>query len=525
MKLSIGAQGRCSDRWAWSLCALLVAACHDDATPGDGGHDGTAGSTGTGETSDASGGASNTHGTADGTDGGSDGSSSSGGHDSGGHDGGGAGDELPYDPDQLGVVCARGNADPIAIRLCADPSPQLGSLADLYDALDMVIEPASFALLANSTSLSARSVSVINPRVFLRVQPGQGTGVDLGATAFSRGEQVVELFGYDAAADQLNFYLLTFFQDCNDDADGCSLADRFTPAVEQGWTKWSLYQDLDLVNRPLDCLTCHQPDGPDSPKLLLMQQAVDPWLHWFPGVSIGTGGETSSATLLTPQFLAMHGDEAAYGGIPIAMIAPPAPTASGIVMNQMIEIYWSIQGGVPSSLTPLGQPQPFDSGAVEADIAAGYSDTWDGYFAQVLGGERLPVPWHHHDITDATLRDAAVASYLDVAGGADPASMLDPRAVLSAQTEVELGFRPRAQASAEEMLRSLCQRCHNPRLDQTLSRARFDASDPGALTAEQKAAAIDRLGRQPHEPGAMPPPRFASLAEDQRLLLVEFLSH
>jgi hypothetical protein len=511
---------------AISTC-LATGACGSDggATADTGGstEDGDEGTApGTGSQGSTEGGtADETHGSADGTTADSGGDDH--GDDAGDDDGGPPPDELPYDPDQLAEVCARSNADPIAIRLCTDPAPPITSLADLYQALDMVLEPASVALLANSTSLAARSVSAINPRVFLRVQPGNGTGVDLGAAAFSRGEYVVELFGYDEAADSLNFYLLTFYPPCLESPEGCSLADRFTPAIESGWDKWSLYQDVDLENTTLDCLTCHQPAGPGTEKLLLMQQGTDPWLQWFPGLSIGTGAETQSATVLTPRFLEMHGNEAAYGGLPMALFENPM--ASGIVMDQMLEIYWGINGGVPPGLTPLGQEHAFDSVAIEADIASGSTATWDAYFAEYLAGDRLPIPFHQHDITDPDARAAVVDSYQGVMAGSEPPeALLDPRDVLADDTAVALGFRPRPEADAAEILHSMCQRCHNDRLDQSLTRARFNATRPDELTAEQKLAAIDRLNRAEDAPGHMPPARFATLPDASKQTLLDFLS-
>ncbi|MFO0636738.1 MAG: c-type cytochrome [Nannocystaceae bacterium] len=507
----------------WLSIVVAAVACGQDPGPPAG--DSTGASETSGE-SDATG-SSSTAATTGGADTSSDPGESSGGSSSSGGDtghGDGADDELPYDPEQLAKVCARGNADPIAVRLCATPSPAIASLADLYDALEIVIEPASFALLANSTSLAARSVSALNPRVFLRLPPGPGISVELAAAAFSRGEQVVELVGYDESAGVLNFYLLSFGQACNDTPQGCGVADRFTDAIERDWSRWSLYQDIDLVNRPLDCLVCHQPDGPEGPRLLLMQQAEDPWLHWFPGISIASGSDTASATSLLPLFLEMHGQEDSYGGIPIAAVTPPNPTASGIVMAQMLEIYLSITGGPAPGLTPMGQEHAFDSATIEAELAVGSTATWDGYYAQTLTGARLPVPYHHHDVTDPTLREGAVASYQALlAGEPETDEMIDPREVFAEATEVALGFRPRPQADAEEILHAVCQRCHNERLDQTLSRARFDASEPAALTPEQKAAAIDRLMREPGEPGAMPPRRFATLPEAARQQLVEYL--
>jgi hypothetical protein len=113
---------------------------------------------------------------------------------------------------------------------------------------------------------------------------------------------------------------------------------------------------------------------------------------------------------------------------------------------------------------------------------------------------------------------------LDVlSGAAAPDTLLDPRDVLTEQTEVELGFRPREDASAPEILHHVCQRCHNDELDQTLSRAKFNAERPDELTPSQKTTAISRLMEADGSPHQMPPPRFATLSDAQKQTLIEFL--
>ncbi len=449
------------------------------------------------------------------------GETSDGGDDTGGDSHGDPGaDELPFDPEQLAKVCARDNGDPIAEALCAEPPPAIDDIPSLYDALGLQITPAHVALLSNSTSLAARSVSVINPRAMV-ILPFE-TGI--GAVTFSRGEQVLEMVGYDEGADRLNFYLFTFFRDCNDTEEGCGLAERFTPDIESGWTKWSLYQDVDLENTTFDCNACHQPGGPDSEKLLLVPQAEEPWLHWFPGFAISQPGDTLSSQLLTPLFLEMHGTEESFAGVSVEMLTPPNPMASGIVIQQLIDNYWFPKGGPPAGLTMRGQPHEFDSLAIEADIANGSTATWDDYYADTLTGDRMPVPFHEHDITDATKRAAVVESYQAVLAGTDPPeSLVDPRDVLTAQTEAELGHRPRAGASAEEILHSVCQRCHNDELDQTLTRARFNAERPSELTPMQKMAAITRLMEPDDSKYHMPPRRFATLPDAEKQTLIDFL--
>jgi hypothetical protein len=428
--------------------------------------------------------------------------------------------DLPYDPEQLAKVCRRGNADTISQVLCTDPPPQITSIVELYDLLQIGLIPAQIALTGNSAALAARSVSAVNPRVILQSIDELGVGTSV---SFSRGDHVVEAVAYDAVADRLNFYVLRFYMACEDTEDGCSIHDRFSPATEADWTQWSLYQDIDLLNTPRDCLTCHQPKGPDSPRLLLMRQAEDTWMHWFPSISILGQQPTLSDDVLTPLFLQMHGGEERYAGVPLSVITPGGG-AAGIVVQQLLEVYWGTVGGVPPGLTPAGQPDTFDSIAIEQEGLAGSTSTWDAYYADVLSGDRRPIPHYRHDITDPVKRDAVIASYQAVmSGAAAPETMLDPSDVLDEQTEAELSFRPRADASAEEMLHHICQRCHDDDLDQSLSRADFNAVRPDELTAAQKAAAIDRLLQPAWSELKMPPPMFATLSEAQIETLVDFL--
>ncbi|MGH1347809.1 MAG: hypothetical protein ACRBN8_40015 [Nannocystales bacterium] len=430
-------------------------------------------------------------------------------------------DGLPWDPEQLARVCERGNQDPVALRLCSADPGQVTSLASLYSVLGLTISPAQVALLGNSMAVSARKVSAINPRVLINFPFDDNT---IGAVGYSRGEQMVELVGYDPVADQINLYALPFFQDCNDDV--CSLADLYTETVESGWNAWTLYQDVDMENTAFDCLTCHEPNGPGSERLLLNRQPTSPWMHWFPtSFSFEADGPTQSTLALMPLFEAMHGSESHYGGIPIEELVPPATSAAGIVGEQLLINYWfNLLGGVAPGLNQSGQQHPFDTLAIEADIAAGSTETWDAYYAQVLAGERLPIPYHHHDITDPGRRDAVIESYTGVLAGAPPESLLDPSDVLSEEAEAALSFRPRADASAEEILHHICQRCHNDSLDQTLSRANFNAQHPEDLTTLQKQAAIARLMMDDHAPGKMPPHRAATLDDEARQTLVDFLS-
>jgi hypothetical protein len=55
-----------------------------------------------------------------------------------------------------------------------------------------------------------------------------------------------------------------------------------------------------------------------------------------------------------------------------------------------------------------------------------------------------------------------------------------------------------------------CGQCHNYRLDQTLTRARFNV-DLAKMSAEQLKLAITRMNLPLYDPQVMPPPRFGVL--------------
>ncbi|MEM6996706.1 MAG: hypothetical protein AAF721_39750 [Myxococcota bacterium] len=445
--------------------------------------------------------------------------------------------EVPFDPGKLAEVCARGNADRVAQALCG--GAQIGSIADLRNALDF--QSPFFALSANSTSLVANHVSSINPRLIVGDRIGQfGAepfgGGDLGVLAmgFARGEQFVELVGFDPVADELNFYLLMFEQECNATEQGCSTADLVTPAIEEDWDRWTLYQDVDLENKTLDCNVCHQPLGPGTPKILRTQEISNSWTHWFPVRPVTeetgpwpTGGDgtdgirptdegshgTRSSEVLWTQFERMHAAEGFYGGVSLDLLRLAAA-------GPEIEVF--VRSYMATRELPAALQVPHGAGAAVSDYFCdsssmeifGAESAWDQEFSRVVHGTRLPLPSHRIDITDAARREAAIASYLDkIEGVAPEETLVDPRDVVADDTLVEMSLLPTADATATEILTHMCSRCHNDRLDPGLSRARFDATALASLTHDQKLMIADRIGRGHDDKYLMPPSRFASLPD------------
>ena len=72
------------------------------------------------------------------------------------------------------------------------------------------------------------------------------------------------------------------------------------------------------------------------------------------------------------------------------------------------------------------------------------------------------------------------------------------------------------------MTSAACGRCHNARLDQSLSRARFH-TDLERLPAEERQTAIERLSLPGHDPLAMPPRRIHDMSDAARDRLIALL--
>jgi len=445
---------------------------------------------------------------------------------------------LPRGQEQIANVCKHAGDDPLRSLFCGAEPAKLTSLIDLQRAL--YIEEArlvginGFSIAGHSTSLGARSISTINPRVIavriehplfapgdIPVAPGSQGRLDPAiepvAIAFSRGEQLVELMVRDRIDHELRFYLLTFRQACNDSEGGCTPGDLLTPEIEQNWTEVTLYDEQDLANTVLDCAPCHQTEGPGTPKYLRMQELRTPWTHWF--------GVTEGGNALFADYWAAKGEEPLFG-----LSAWHLMRANPVSLNLQ-----AVYGG------PNIQPNPFDSEKIEQEVREsaaahggnqphdnsipGESETWRAGYEAARRGEAITFPYHDVKVTDpdklARMTDAYRA-YRE--GELDRAQLPDIRDVLPDDPELlaRMGFMTKPGAPGEEVLLEACSMCHNPRLDQGLSRARFRADLQGLSRAE-KDRAIERLQLPVTDIRAMPPVRLRTLSSEARERAIEVL--
>lgn len=398
------------------------------------------------------------------------------------------------------VLCAKHHRDPVSKNFCdGGYRPAIGSLADLENLLDIRIQTTKASLTGLSTGVGLRSVTPLNPRLILmREDPAEQIG-PVEVLSFARGEPLVELIGEDQAADTLRFFVVQFHPSCEQATGGCTPGDLLTPAVEENWTGYSIYDEDALANTVLDCNTCHQPDGPGTHKIMRMQELALPWEHWF------RGGPN------VQLFERAHANETTYGG---RLISDELGASPGSLEQFVLD-----HGYGP-------QPNAFDTSTIEGELAgSGTSATWQGLYENAITGQAIPPPYYGPDQTDPTRVAAFVDTYLAVSSGAAPASSLPETRSLFLDAVLPLmSIRPAAGLDGRGTLIHVCSQCHNSRLDQSLSRARFNVMTLDTMSRQEKNLAITRLQLPDDDPGKMPPPRFRTLSSDELGRVIDTLA-
>jgi hypothetical protein len=444
------------------------------------------------------------------------------------------------------ATCGQPAADPVARALCA--SPALGGLSDLYRALGLAPESGGrVAVATHSLGLSARTVSALNPRVFVFPPYSPLEDDRIAVAAFSRGEPFVELVGYDPAAHDFNFYLLAFRPSCRlGDADDpsvpwCAPRDLLTAGLETGWRGWTLFADRDLADTPLDCTSCHRPDGPGAPRRLLMRQVSGPWMHWgdFRGVSSPVAcTDASGAPELVAGEIAADGADALldvdgpageHAGIPVAdLIAAP----SGYDFSSFL-FYAAAHangiGDVPCSPPDcrFSEPLPFPSQDVLCDrLSQGAADGAGGAWAryrELARGRGFPVPYFDPSILDGAVQASVSTDFQGWAEVGEDDAFTKLSSLVDPDVGAAIGFLPDEADSGAAILAKMCARCHAGNADAGLGRARFDATTLDGLDAALARKILDRISLPRTSPERMPPVRAGELPDWARQRIGNFL--
>lgn len=439
---------------------------------------------------------------------------------------------LPTGKAQWADLCARGHRDSVADAFCEGSTPPVvTSLADLRTQLglggDEILGDAPIRLSAvfHSTAVGGRLVTPLNPRAFLMTPP-RGRQENPAeprpderytVLAFARGETFVEITSKDVETGEPRFYLFRFSLGCEDDVGGCSLADLYTEGVESGWLDWSLYDDGDVANTTLDCLRCHQPAGPGTERLLLMQELQNPWNHWF-------YEEHTENIAAIRAFEEAHGDTR-YADIPVDLFTRSRPRNLQILIQNNIG---------------LSQPNEYHSRTINEELEEhGTSDTWQALFDASIRGDAKPVPYVDNphvdgnwDMTTAyqptidptsPVAAAITSTRAVIEGTASPDQMPDYRDLWLPEALLATSFHAQPGLDGPGLLRQMCGQCHNAGVDPSLDRAGFDVDALDVMPRSVKNAAIDRLLLPPEDIRHMPPRRFHELTPAERATIVQTL--
>lgn len=417
-------------------------------------------------------------------------------------------------------LCGRDSNDLVIDIFCSESRPEVRSFLDLRRALGMESNRNSieqgFALTGHSTSLVSRAVSAINPRVvFIR---RESETEELLALAFARGERFSEAAVRDRTTGEFQFYLFSFTLPCDDEPEGCSPGDLLTEAVETDWTSLDVYAEQDLENTPLDCLVCHQTEGPGTEKILRMQEFEPPWNHWLYRLSVG-------GRALLADYDAAKGDEE-FAGLSRQDIEGSQPgllsaalyfAGSGDQPNAFLSA--QIEAEVVESAAARGGDQPTDNSV------PGESDEWERIYERAKRGEAISVPYHDVKVTDPDKLATMTEGYVNYREGRlERDELPDLRDIFPDDQErlARIGFATEPGLDGEGVLLQACSQCHNDRLNQNVSRSLFNV-DVSRLDREEKRRAMARITLPPDNPAIMPPARIRTLSQEARDALIELL--
>lgn len=438
--------------------------------------------------------------------------------------------DLPTGDEQRERLCGRGHEDRLSKIFCSDAASSITGLQNLQKALGIAFQKAglaetqnvtgnaregnpAFVFLGHTTSLTARMVSPVNPRVIVFKPPAHTArsanltpdkfvkDPEFVAMAFTRGEQIVELVNRDPTTGDLRFFVVRFEQACNDRPEGCTSWELFGPAIETDWKRVTIYDDTDLENTPADCNVCHQPNGHGSKRVLLMQAIRTPWTHFFRRNR--EGGQKQ-----LHLYQQAHPKDETYGGIPGREVAYSDPALlQGLIENEGF----------------MKQPITLHAEAIVQEIEdKGLEDNpvlsiaWQLEFKKALRGQSPGVGYPVVDFTDADRMARASKAYQAVfAGraGKDKAPYLGD--MHRPEVLFRVGLAPKPDSTGREILLNVCRRCHNPTRNPQLTRARFDVDKLMALPVKELARARDRLTLPIDSPKRMPPARFGHLSDEE----------
>lgn len=430
---------------------------------------------------------------------------------------------MPQGAASLAALCGMNTgSDKFTQVFCGANPPTITSLASLHAALGLT-NAANTACTTASGSISKAETSVLTPRCIRFSLPG----LDPNAVAIAylrSAKTMVEIVSRDANQG-MRFYLLKFDLPC-EATNSCTPADYMKLSAESNWQNVSFYEDKQLKNTIMDCTSCHQPGGVNTEKRLLMVETQDPWSHWF------HKNRPCGKTLLD-DFNAAHTSSGRYADMSITEVNNSDPNRlQAFVENNG---FFGVQFG--NNIYDSNQilyETGLSSGQPVSNANTGTSATWQNLFNQrVTGANRLrfggtALPYHDCKQSDPSKLQSMIANYVGVVNGSVPSSAAQNLAHVNLSTPEALAKRfltpVLGPKTAQQILANACLSCHNSSLDQSISRARFNAEDLSRNSAAVYGSARARIKRGHEDLYVMPPGNFMTLNADEIATLDAFFA-
>lgn len=429
---------------------------------------------------------------------------------------------LPQGTESITALCALNkNSDKFTQVFCGTNVPNITSLSQLNSALGLT-NNANVSCTTASGSLAKNETSVLTPRCIRFSQPGYDPNAVV--VSYVRSTKTFLEVAANDPVEGMRFYLIKYELDCQSKGT-CTNADFMTASAETNWKNVSIYEDKQLKNTVMDCTSCHQPGGVNTAKRLLMIETLDPWAHWF------HKNRPCGKTLLA-DYMKAHANES-YAGLSAAEMnnSDPAKLQAFVENNGFLgpqfgnNIYDSSQILYEIGLT-TGQP--------ENNSTPGTSPTWNALYNQrvagtnrlAFGGAALPYPDCKQ--SDPAKLPGMVANYIGVSNGSIPKSQSMNLSEVNLSTPEALAKRfltpSLGTKTAQQILANACVSCHNSSLDQSISRARFNAEDLSKNSAYEWSIAMARIQRANDDVGRMPPANFMNLNQTEISTLYTFFA-
>lgn len=435
-------------------------------------------------------------------------------------------DALPRGGKSLDEICKTPSSNKVWRGFCGSNGNSrtvINSLRQLFSVVGVTSEDLT-SCTTNSVSLVKNGGSVLNPRC-IRFS-SRGNDADFVAVGFQRDDlTLVELVARDPVTRKLHFYLGDFELPCEKTEQGCQPGAFFVEASESNWASFSLYEDKVLKNTAMDCTTCHQPGGVNTSKRLIMAEAEFPWTHWF-------DKETTCGKSLFADFEKAHAGETFYAGTSLAKLKQSEAVAlEEAVFNNGFKgrshgnnFFESLQISFEVGQTN-GQP--------ETNANQSFSDTWEEEFNRrnamlgldVFGGVSMPYrDCKQSDPNKLDFYSNKLSQYIK--GSIDLSEVPELHHVnLSDETALrERGMLVGRGTTGKALLKRACIACHNNNLDQSITRANFNAQDLTKNSAEDFDTAIYRLRMVKGDLQLMPPKNYIDLTEEEVLDLISYLT-